>query len=318
MKRACWLAAVAVAAGCVGGGRLPPADTSPPPQPNPSIDRSAKTNPYKVFGQTYYPISDATGYRERGVASWYGGKFHGRSTANGERYDMYAMTAAHKTLPLPTWVQVTNLRNGASVVVRVNDRGPFAKNRLIDLSYAAAQKLDMVSDGTTLVEVSAIGPAALPGPAEPVAVAVSGPAEPVAVAAPGSAEPMAVAAPESAEPVAVTAPESAETVAVFVSGSAEPMAVAAPAPVLPVDTTAAADRSVFVQVGAFGELPNAQRLRSTLYNAGIDEVHLADGNIDGVPVYRVRIGPVRGVDEYDALVVRLDELGIRDSHLVTE
>lgn len=120
---------------------------------------SAKGNrPYSVFRKTYYPLPSARGYRERGVASWYGRKFNGKRTSNGETYDMYAMTAAHKTLPLPCYVRVRNLRNGRSVVVRVNDRGPFLENRLIDLSYAAASKLGIVATGTGLVEVDGIDP----------------------------------------------------------------------------------------------------------------------------------------------------------------
>ena len=112
--------------------------------------------PYSVFRKTYYPVATAKGYRERGVASWYGKKFHGKKTSIGERYDMYAMSAAHKTLPLPCYVRVRNLGNGRAVIVRVNDRGPFLENRLIDLSYAAAGKLDILGRGTGLVEVEAI------------------------------------------------------------------------------------------------------------------------------------------------------------------
>lgn len=112
--------------------------------------------PYTVFNKTYYPVASARDYRERGVASWYGKKFHGRRTSNGERYDMYAMTAAHRTLPLPTYARVRNLANGRSVIVRVNDRGPFLHNRLIDLSYAAAAKLGILATGTGLVEVETI------------------------------------------------------------------------------------------------------------------------------------------------------------------
>ncbi len=112
--------------------------------------------PYAVFGKVYYPMRTAEAYRERGVASWYGRKFHGKRTSSGEPYDMYAMTAAHRTLPLPTYVRVSNLGNGRSVILRVNDRGPFLHNRLIDLSYAAAVKLDIVRTGTGLVEVEAI------------------------------------------------------------------------------------------------------------------------------------------------------------------
>ncbi len=121
---------------------------------------SASGNPesYIVFGKRYFVMRTSKGYAERGIASWYGKKFHGRRTSNGERYNMYAMTAAHKTLPLPSYVRVTNLSNNRSIVVRVNDRGPFVKNRIIDLSYTAAQKLDMVTDGTALVEVRALQP----------------------------------------------------------------------------------------------------------------------------------------------------------------
>lgn len=111
---------------------------------------------YAVYGVRYQPLNTAQGYRERGIASWYGKKFHGRRTSSGEAYDMYAMTAAHKTLPLPSYVRVRNLGNGRSVVVRVNDRGPFLHNRVIDLSYAAAARLGIIGTGTGLVEVEGI------------------------------------------------------------------------------------------------------------------------------------------------------------------
>lgn len=117
--------------------------------------RRAPTS-YELFGQRYYILRSADGFSQRGIASWYGGKFHGNPTASGEIYDMHAMTAAHKTLPLRTDVEVTNLRNGRSVVVRVNDRGPFLDDRIIDLSYAAAEALDLVGSGTGLVEVRAL------------------------------------------------------------------------------------------------------------------------------------------------------------------
>ena len=122
--------------------------------------RATAGNPafYEVYGQRYTVLPSAHGYTERGVASWYGPDFHGIATSTGEPYDMYGMTAAHKTLPLPAYVRVTNLRNGRTIVVRVNDRGPFKANRIIDLSYAAALKLDMIRDGTTLVEIQAEDP----------------------------------------------------------------------------------------------------------------------------------------------------------------
>lgn len=140
--------------GCGGPRSFVQADAVPRNEP-----LSAYGNPesYVVLGKRYFVMSNSRGYVEQGIASWYGKKFHGRRTSNGEKYDMYAMTAAHKTLPLPTYVRVTNLSNGRSTVVRVNDRGPFHQNRVIDLSYAAAQKLDMVHSGTALVEVRAVG-----------------------------------------------------------------------------------------------------------------------------------------------------------------
>lgn len=132
-----------------------------PPGPIPKVEpRSRYGNPksYVVFGKRYYTLPSSDGYVERGIASWYGKKFHGRRTSSGEPYDMYAMTAAHTQLPLPTYVQVTNLKNGKRIIVRVNDRGPFHQNRIIDLSYTAAVKLDIVREGTGLVEVRALNP----------------------------------------------------------------------------------------------------------------------------------------------------------------
>lgn len=124
------------------------------PRDEPLSSRGNK--PYAVNGRNYQPLSSARGYHERGVASWYGKKFHGRLTSSGEPYDMHAMTAAHKTLPLPSYVRVRNLENGRSVVVRVNDRGPFLHNRLIDLSYAAAIKLGIAAKGTGIVEIDTV------------------------------------------------------------------------------------------------------------------------------------------------------------------
>lgn len=144
-----------------GTSRIPdlPGDAIPKPEARSRYGngRDLGNGPgYEVFGKWYSVMGSSAGYQERGVASWYGKKFHGNLTSNREVYDMYEMTAAHKTLPLPTYVRVRNLRNNKSIVVRVNDRGPFVSNRIIDLSYTAAQKLDMVRDGTSLVEVTAI------------------------------------------------------------------------------------------------------------------------------------------------------------------
>jgi rare lipoprotein A len=122
------------------------------------LSRGGNRNNYEVLGKSYQVMASAKGYQESGGASWYGKKFHGYLTANGEKYDMYGMTAAHKSLPIPTYVQVTNLANNNKVVGRVNDRGPFHKGRIIDLSYAAAAKLGMLSNGTGQVLVESIDP----------------------------------------------------------------------------------------------------------------------------------------------------------------
>ena len=158
-------------AGCSSHKVFEPSDNAPAnprdvsgvpnavPKPEP---RSRYGNPasYEVFGERYYTMPSSKGYRERGQASWYGTKFHGKRTSSGEPYDLYAMTAAHKTLPLPTYVEVINLDNNRSVIVKVNDRGPFHEGRIIDLSYSAAAKLGILGKGTGHVEVRAIDPLA--------------------------------------------------------------------------------------------------------------------------------------------------------------
>ncbi len=161
--------ATALAAGCStvprggyyqddGPHRRPEVDVSKVPDAVPRNEPYNERNnrPYSVFGVNYRPLKTARGYRERGVASWYGKKFHGQRTANGETYDMYAMSAAHKTLPLPSYLRVRNLNNGKSVIVRVNDRGPFLENRIVDLSYAAAARLGIIATGTGIVEIEAL------------------------------------------------------------------------------------------------------------------------------------------------------------------
>ena len=158
--------ATLIVAGCGGAPERDsapskPVDVSAVPDAVPKIEsKSRYGNPksYVVFGKRYYTLKRSKGFVERGVASWYGEKFHGRRTSSGETYNMYAMTAAHKTLPLPTYVRVTNLENKRSIVVRVNDRGPFQANRVLDLSYTGATKLGMLRRGTALVEVRAIDP----------------------------------------------------------------------------------------------------------------------------------------------------------------
>lgn len=254
-----------------GSAAIPDLPGDPVPRPEPR-SRYGNGPVYEVLGESYRVMKSSSGYKERGVASWYGKKFHGRLTSNREPYDMYAMTAAHKTLPLPTYVKVTNLRNNKSIVVRVNDRGPFVHNRIIDLSYAAALKLDMVRDGTSLVEVTAISFDTPPPGDRPVRMVV--PEEP----------PAAVAA---------------DTVA---ARSAPP---------------GERENEIFVQVGAFGDRANAERRRSALVSGGIGGAFIFADETATPPMYRVRIGPIEHVDAYDALVLKLEALGITDPYLVT-
>lgn len=136
------------------------AEKAPPPPETKYPYKPGTQRPYTINGKTYYPIDSAEGFREAGIASWYGNPFHGRKTANGETYDMYAMTAAHKILPMNTMLLVRNLDNGRETVVRINDRGPFAKERIIDLSFAAAKELDLVGHGLARTEIIAMGEAA--------------------------------------------------------------------------------------------------------------------------------------------------------------
>lgn len=148
-------------------GPAQPVDVSNVPDAVPKDEPPSRYgNPpsYTVLGKTYALLSACKGYHDRGIASWYGTQFHGGKTSDGETYDMYSMTAANKVVPIPCYARVTNLKNGKSVIVKINDRGPFVENRLIDLSYAAASKLEMLGTGTALVDVTAVGPGDL-GPA---------------------------------------------------------------------------------------------------------------------------------------------------------
>lgn len=162
---------VPLMAGCASDGppRLPGADEpiAPSEVRSEPLSPAGNRSPYRVLGKTYHVLADARGFEQTGIASWYGRKFHGRTTANGERYDMYRFTAAHRALPLPTWVRVTNLANGRALDVRVNDRGPFHDDRIIDLSYAAARALGFADGGTTRVHIEVIA-APTPPPAATV------------------------------------------------------------------------------------------------------------------------------------------------------
>ena len=277
---------------------------------------------YDVFGKRYYVLSSSVGYWERGVASWYGPGFHKVRTSIGEPYDMYAMTAAHKTLPLPAYVRVTNLQNGRSVVVRVNDRGPFVGNRIIDLSYTAAAKLDMLRNGTAMVDVRTIDPMT-----PPVFTASTAPA------APAGAGP-AVATPAAAAPPAAAPSAAALTVVPFADASPATPQPPIPQPATasgtaitqssgsPVQTSAAGTpftRSpLFIQAGAFSDPANAERLAEKLRGGSLGKVFVRDDVIAGRRMYRVRIGPVPDVAGFDRVVAALERAGINDAHLALD
>ena len=146
-----------------GPGASPPGNLASIPDASPRAEPLHKfaNRSYERFGKTYTPLASAAGFKQRGLASWYGKKFHGQKTSSGELYDMYAMSAAHPTLPIPSYARVTNVANRKSVVVRINDRGPFHGDRIIDLSYAAAHRLGFVQRGSAEVEVESIAAAAL-------------------------------------------------------------------------------------------------------------------------------------------------------------
>lgn len=255
-------------------GSAPTRDGAPPRKLDPAaikdavprrepITNAGNKSPYTVLGQTYVLLPSAKGYRATGIASWYGTKFHGQSTSNGDSYDLYGMTAAHKTLPIPTYVLVTNLENNKQAIVRVNDRGPFVSNRLIDLSYAAAVKLGYADKGTAFVEVAAIDVDNWPPRATPPAVA------------PPLAAPAPLNQTVSPTPAAVSAPDAAQTI---------PEAVAAPV------NAVANDAGFYVQAGAFGEQRAAEALRSRLSAAQRNPVSVQPTTTAPV-LYRVRIGP---------------------------
>ena len=263
--------------------RAPPPPPLPPPPPIappetvqdivPRVEpRSRYGNPpfYEVFGKRYYVLSSSADYVERGVASWYGPGFHKIRTSTGETYDMYGMTAAHKTLPLPAYVRVTNLQNGRSVVVRVNDRGPFVGNRIIDLSYTAASRLDMLRNGTAMVEVRALTPGAATPAAIPVTAAPSATPSTATNAVPAAATP-AAPAPRAAlfiQAGAFADPANAERLAARLRGGTY-------GTIFVRDDLIAGRRMYRVRIGPVADVPAFDRLVAALEGAGVHDAHLA-------------------------------------------
>jgi rare lipoprotein A len=361
------LCLLALLGGCASGGGDREAGSTEAIDPGGIPDAVPRVEPrskygnmdsYSVKGRTYRTKESSDGYVERGLASWYGRQFHGRKTSSGERYDMYSMTAAHKTLPLPTYVRVTNVDSGRSAVVKVNDRGPFHGPRVIDLSYAAATKLGVVAKGTALVEVRAIDPArpgSDPGPLlaatyartpEPKSERILARNEPVpkrressprhepapvqeravesALAAMG-AEPVAKPAVQTVakrEARPETRPETGPATRSPEPPAPKPVLVQAERPVPAVAVRAAAPKGdagakgLYLQVGAFGDPTNAERLRKRLNPLLAGQVRVQSASAEGPKLYKVRIGPLSSEGEANRLQAKLVTLGVESPRRV--
>ena len=279
------------------------------PDTAPAVSGAYKIGkPYKVAGNWYYPTENYE-YDETGIASWYGPGFHGRRTANGERYDMDALTAAHPTLPMPSVVRVTNLDNGRSIVLRINDRGPFARSRIIDVSRQAARSLGFQGIGTAKVRVTVLADesrqikvAALNSPA--------GQADQIQVAAAPRARVTVEPLPGSGA-IATGRPGAQQSALAAIR---TPVA----APVLPtgVEVGPVIESNIFIQAGAFGDFSNALRMRDRIGSFGATNISRA--RVAGGPIYRVRVGPVASVRDADILIGQMIRAGVGDATLVVE
>jgi len=271
-----------------GPGATPPANLDAIADAVPRVEplHRGTMRPYTVMGRTYSPMTELAPYRARGIATWYGRRYHGRKTSSGDIYDMYAMTAAHTVLPIPSYVRVTNIANGRSVVVRVNDRGPFIGERLIDLSYAAAHRIGVAVAGSALVDVESV----LPGqrPAEAVASTPAPETPPAPAVASVAPEPEIVAIPLPVATPAAAPPASAPVPSI-------------PAPQLPVAGIAG---GVYLQLGAFGSKGNAESYltRLKLELGGLAQaLHIVDGG----GLHRVHAGPYASEAEAREIAARI-------------
>lgn len=272
-----------------GPGRNIPANIANLPDAVPRIEphNSANFRPYTVLGQRFVPVSANAQLQQRGVASWYGRKFHGQKTANGETYDMYAMTAAHPTLPLPSYARVTHVRSGRSVIVRVNDRGPFLRGRVIDLSYAAAAKLGIIGQGSDVVEVEAITHADIRKGLN-MAASKPRPEAPTIAAAPAAAPTSGASMGEAPVVAATPTVTTPDALAVLDQQAVQPQVeTRSPAP----SVTADAGQGIYLQFGAFGSYISADRLANQL-NGEIGDVEVRNVHVhSGEDLHRVRLGP---------------------------
>lgn len=272
-----------------GPGDNPPANLDQIEDAEPKLEPLHRfaNNPYIVFGLQYVPYKALTPYRQRGIGSWYGRKFHGQRTSSGERYDMYAMTAAHATLPIPSYARVTSLANGRSVIVRVNDRGPFHSGRLVDLSYAAAYKLGYAGAGSASVEVESITREEMSMIATRRRQAVPT----VAAATPQSNAEQPIAAMRPIVPAIPTAANALQP------GSSNP------AQAIPVDVDAS---GIYLQLGAFSGRDGAENFRVRVYQqlAWLNDairIYSRDG------MFRLHLGPYRNRDEANGMAEKIRE-----------
>ncbi|AHF69626.1 MULTISPECIES: septal ring lytic transglycosylase RlpA family protein [Pseudomonas] len=275
-------------------------DISRIPDATPTVHTGPyKANPYTVLGKSYFPMSESKRYVATGTASWYGTKFHGQNTANGEVYDLYGMSAAHKTLPLPSYVRVTNLDNNRTVILRVNDRGPFYSDRIIDLSYAAAKKLGYAESGTARVKVEGIDPQewwAQRGRPAPLALD----------------QPQVVA--QAATPAFTTSTGTVEQY------TPPPQQHAAPPVPLQVDAKKNASgqaSGLFLQVGAFANPDAAELLRSKLSAMVRAPVFVSSIARNQQTLYRVRMGPIGTQGEAQQLQDSVRSANLGQPSLVT-
>ncbi|MHC8341202.1 septal ring lytic transglycosylase RlpA family protein [Pseudomonas sp. HLT2-19-2] len=268
-------------------------DVSRIPDATPTLHSGPyKANPYTVLGKTYFPQQESKSYVASGTASWYGTKFHGQNTANGEVYDLYGMSAAHKTLPLPSYVRVTNLDNNKSVILRVNDRGPFYSDRIIDLSYAAAKKLGYAETGTARVKVEGIDPQQW-------------------WAAKGRPAPLMLNEPQISQNSAPTITASAGTVEQWTPPPQQHAAAVVPVPIDAKKNASVPASGQYLQVGAFANPDAAELLRSKLSGMVSAPVFISSIVRNQQTLHRVRLGPIGSPGEIQQVQnsVRMANLG---------
>ncbi|MPZ11059.1 MAG: septal ring lytic transglycosylase RlpA family protein [Kiloniellaceae bacterium] len=290
--------------------QTPPGATSVPQAGSYKVGK-----PYQIANVWYYPHEDYS-YDESGIASWYGPGFHGKRTANGEIYDQDAMTAAHRTLPMPSLVQVTNLENGRSVRVRVNDRGPYAHGRIIDMSKRAADLLGFAGQGTAKVRVQVLEPEsrelAMLASGGTAGGSIAPPAVPVETVAVQELPPPGGAPVQTAAVRAVPSPKQGGSDA----GPQDPRVASLVSPEPVVTQMRVRRTQIYVQAGAFTQVANAVRLRARLVSLG--DVQISKALVGNDSFYRVRLGPMADVAQADLALGRLLGNGFNDARVVVD